>query len=109
MDPNQSRAERAPAEASGTLRKRILSTLEGNALTARELSRELRASEKEILAHMEHVAKSLKPPKRLMIDPARCHQCGFTFSDRRRFSIPSRCPRCRHEGIQPPSFKIGVV
>lgn len=109
MDIDKNRTERPPAEASGTLRKRILSALEERSLTARELSKQLRASEKEIVAHMAHVVKSLKSPKRLVIEPAVCHQCGFVFSDRRRFSIPSRCPRCRHEGIQPPAFKISVV
>lgn len=102
-------AERPPVAASGTLRKRILAVLEGDPLTARELSKQLRASEKEILGHMVHVARSLKPPKRLIVSPALCHACGFRFADRRRFSVPSRCPRCRHEGIQPPAFKIGTV
>ena len=89
-----------------TLRQRIMAELEGNCMTARDLSKAIRISEKEVIAHMEHVAKSLKPPRRLHIEPSVCNRCGYVFSDRRKFSSPSRCPSCRHEGISPPSFRI---
>ncbi|WDT78986.1 MAG: hypothetical protein MPW14_17755 [Candidatus Manganitrophus sp.] len=92
--------------ASETLRKKIMVELESRMMTARDLSKRLRATEKEILGHLEHVAKSVRPPKRLIIAPSFCNQCQFTFSDRRKFSSPSRCPQCRHEGISPPAFRI---
>ena len=77
-------------------------------MTARDLSQALGLSEKEIAGHLEHVEKSLKPPRRLAITPPSCHQCGYAFRDRarHRFSTPGRCPRCRHEGISPPLFRI---
>jgi transcriptional regulator len=89
-----------------TLRQLITAELEKGAMTARDLSKSIRISEKEAISHLEHVAKSLHPPKRLMIDPPVCHKCGFVFSERRRYTPPGRCPRCRHEGIQPPVFRI---
>ncbi len=89
-----------------TIRQRIMAKLENSSMTARDLSKATRISEKEVIAHMEHVAKSLQPPKRLVIEPSVCNKCGFVFSDRRRSSSPSRCPECRHEGISPPIFKI---
>ena len=92
-----------------TLRQRIMAEIEKVSMTARDLSKTIRISEKEVIAHMGHVAKSLKPPKRLIIEPPVCNKCGFVFSARRRFSIPSRCPECRHEGISPPAFKIIVM
>ena len=92
--------------AAETVRRRIMAELEGHTLTARDLSRVLKVTEKEILGHLEHVAKSVKPPKRLITEPAFCHQCRYTFTDRRKFSSPSRCPQCRHEGISPPAFRI---
>ena len=98
---------------SMTLRQRIMAELEKASerasMTARDLSKAIRISEKEVIAHMEHVAKSLKPPKRLIIEPSICNKCGFAFSNRRRFSSPSRCPHCRHEGINPPAFKIIAI
>ncbi|MFQ5781254.1 MAG: transcriptional regulator [Nitrospiria bacterium] len=98
--------QRGPIEATGTLRKRIIAALEGGFMTVRDLSKRLRASEKEIISHMGHVAKSLHRPKRLIVAPSICDKCRFTFSDRHRFSSPSRCPRCRHERIRPPAFKV---
>lgn len=89
-----------------TIRQRIMAELEKGSMTARDLSKTIRISEKEAIAHMDHVAKSLQRPKRLIIEPSVCNKCGFVFKDRRRFSSPSRCPECRHEGIQPPAFRI---
>lgn len=106
MAQNLSSHPKGPAPANETRRQRILSELERGTFTARDLSKLLRISEKEVVAHMEHVSRSLKLPKRLIVDPSICHRCGFTFSDRRRFSSPGRCPKCRHEGIQPPSFRV---
>ena len=89
-----------------TIRQRIIRYLERETMTARELSKALKISEKEVIAHMDHVAKSIKLPKRLLIQPSACQQCGFVFRSRRRFSNPSRCPECRHEGITRPEFSI---
>lgn len=89
-----------------TVRQLIMAEIEKGPMTARDLSKAIRISEKEAIAHMDHVAKSLHRPKRLIIEPPVCNKCGFVFKDRRRFSSPSRCPECRHEGIQPPAFRI---
>jgi predicted Zn-ribbon and HTH transcriptional regulator len=89
-----------------TIRQRIIAGLEKGPMTAHDLSKVIRISEKEAIAHMEHVAKSIRPPKKLIIDPPVCNKCGFVFSHRQRFSSPSRCPECRHEGITPPVFRI---
>ncbi len=89
-----------------TIRQRIMAELEKGPMTARDLSKAIRISEKEAIGHMEHVAKSIQPPKRLVIEPPVCNKCGFVFSHRQRFSSPSRCPECRHEGITSPVFRI---
>lgn len=92
-----------------TIRQLITEELEKGPMTSRDLSKAIRISEKEVTAHMEHVAKSLRSPKRLILEPPVCNKCGFVFSERRRFTSPSRCPRCRHEGISPPAFRIVSV
>lgn len=89
-----------------TVRQRIIIELENGLMTVRDLSKAIRVSEKEIMGHMEHVAQSLQTPRRLIIEPSICNKCGFIFSERRRFSSPSRCPQCRHEGISQPIFRI---
>jgi predicted Zn-ribbon and HTH transcriptional regulator len=89
-----------------TVRQRIREALSQNPMATLDLSRALRVPEKEIIGHLEHVARSLRPPDRLVVFPPACHQCGFVFSHRSRFTTPGRCPRCRHEGISPPVFEI---
>jgi predicted Zn-ribbon and HTH transcriptional regulator len=89
-----------------TPQQRIIAELERGSMTVRDLSQVLRLSEKEIAGHLEHAARSLKAPHRLAITPAACHKCGFIFAGRHRVSTPGRCPRCRHEGISPPAFRI---
>lgn len=89
-----------------TTRQRIMTELENGPMTIRDLSKAVRISEKEVIAHMDHVAKSLRPPKRLIIEPPVCNGCGYVFLKRRRFTSPGRCPECRHEGIHPGAFRI---
>lgn len=93
-------------EQSMTLRRRIVEELSRNPMTARDLSRAVHIPEKEVRSHLEHVEKSLRPARRIVIDPPVCHQCDYSFKSRRRYSCPGRCPRCRHEGISPPIFRI---
>jgi predicted Zn-ribbon and HTH transcriptional regulator len=94
------------AQAGLTIRQRIIRLLELQTMTARDLSKVLKISEKEVITHLDHVAKSVQPQKRLVIRPCVCQQCGFEFRNRRRFTSPSRCPECRHEGITRPEFSI---
>jgi predicted Zn-ribbon and HTH transcriptional regulator len=91
-----------------TIRQKMIRLLEQETMSARELSKALSISEKEIIAHLDHAAKSVQPPKRLIIEPSTCQRCGFVFRNRRRFSSPSRCPECRHEGITRPEFSIRI-
>jgi len=102
----QVRAEVIPPGAIATPRRRIITELGRGAMTARDLSQSLGLSEKEVAGHLEHVQRSLKAPHRFIVTPAACHKCGFAFTGRRRLSTPGRCPRCRHEGISPPVFRI---
>lgn len=73
----------------------------------RELSQRVGVSEKQLGEHLEHLEKSLKGRgARLRSQPARCLQCDFAFEGRRRATAPSRCPRCKSERIEPPSFWV---
>ncbi len=88
-----------------TLRKKIAKALEEEYLDLREISKLFGTNENEVLDHLQHIAKSLRP-KRLIVDAARCKQCGFTFKKRTRLNTPGRCPVCKSESISPPRFKI---
>ena len=88
-----------------TLREALAEILEQESFDLREISKRLRIKEREALDHLEHVARSARP-KRFIMEPACCLDCGFVFKKRDRLSTPSKCPLCRSQSITPPRFKI---
>jgi predicted Zn-ribbon and HTH transcriptional regulator len=70
------------------------------------LAREIglpRADVEDALLHMIKSARAAG--HRIVIVPARCRSCGFTFGDD-RLTRPSKCPACRNSRIFEP--QIGV-
>lgn len=97
-------------EATETARQAIRGHLSRDARTARELSSLVGLPEKDVVAHLEHLDRSLRAAGvRLVVEPARCLACGFTFRDRRRLSKPSACPRCRATHVSAPLFAVGAT
>jgi predicted Zn-ribbon and HTH transcriptional regulator len=88
-----------------TLRKKMAEVLEEESLDLQEISKLFGIKEREVLDHLEHIAKSVHP-KRLIVEPASCKQCGFSFKKRTRLNAPGRCPVCKSEHISSPRFKI---
>ena len=90
-----------------TIRQEIIDLLSQEELTALEISRMVGIREKAVLDHLPHIARSMEARnKRLHITPPRCRECGYAFRDRRRFSRPSRCPRCKSEALEEPGFRV---
>lgn len=89
-----------------TVRRKIAELLTEGNMTARAISQLLRISEREVYEHLPHVEKSLGRGENLISRPARCLDCGFVFSKRKRFTIPGRCPACRSESISAPLYGL---
>ncbi len=89
-----------------TTRQAIKELLLEEALSSLELSQRLSLPEKEILDHLEHIARAPGEGCRFHLIPAVCKHCGFSFKKRERLTIPSRCPRCRGESISRPRFEL---
>jgi predicted Zn-ribbon and HTH transcriptional regulator len=90
-----------------TIRQKIISLLSETELTAREISGQVGISEKEVNEHLKHIARSVSSQnKQLLVAPANCLACGYVFEDRRRFTRPGRCPRCKKSHINSPAFRI---
>lgn len=90
-----------------TLRQRIRELLTSGEATARDISSAVGITEKEVAAHLAHIGKSASVNgERLVVRPFACMQCGFVFSERKRFTKPGRCPECRGTRIEPPTFAI---
>ncbi len=96
-----------PAEKQETARQQIMSVLKGRPLSARDISAEVRISEKEVYGHLEHIQRSIDRGRcRLAVTPAECKKCGFVFKKRDRLRKPGKCPVCRSESITKPLFSI---
>jgi predicted Zn-ribbon and HTH transcriptional regulator len=90
-----------------TIRQQIIDLLSNHEMDAREISREVGIREKEVYEHLVHIAKSLAAKgKALLIQPSRCLSCGYVFEDRKRFTRPGRCPRCKKTHLQSPAYYI---
>lgn len=93
-----------PADRPDTLRHEIAAVLSEESLTAREVSERVGIGEKEVLEHLEHI--KLARHGGLVVEPALCMACGFTFKKRERLKGPGRCPVCRSEHIAEPRFSL---
>ena len=93
---------------SQTLRQLIIALLDEKEMTARELSQAVGIREREVYDHLSHIARSVaaKRKKRLTILPFRCLSCGYLFEERKRFTRPSRCPRCKKTRLQIPVYRL---
>ncbi len=89
-----------------TTRQAIKEILQEGPTTSLDLSQRLGLPEKEVLEHLEHLARSPGPGWRFQLAPPICKKCGFAFKKRRRLTIPSRCPLCRHEAITRPRYAL---
>lgn len=96
-----------PPERPDTLRHEIVALLRQGALSARDISGEVRIAEKEVLEHLEHIRTALhKGGGHFHMTPAVCRKCGFVFQKRERLGKPGKCPVCQGEQIEPPLFAI---
>jgi len=88
-----------------TIRQQIAEELRGGFLTAKDISRAVGVTEKDVAGHLAHVEKSLHEGE-FVIEPSRCVECGFVFKKRRRLKTPGKCPVCRSEEITETRFGI---
>jgi transcriptional regulator len=96
-----------PREEYATVRQAIIALLKQRTYTAREISAEVRIAEKEVFFHLAHIREAMRKQERhLVMTPAACRKCGFTFKKRERLTRPGRCPVCRNEQIAEPVYGI---
>jgi len=101
------RSPKAPKERTETHREALHAALRHGPRSARELSAEVGLTERDVLAHLGHLDRSLDHTgERLDVEPSRCLACDYVFEDRTRLTKPGRCPRCRGTRIAQPRFAI---
>ena len=63
------------------------------------IARELGLKRGDVEEDLRHAIRSARASgRRVLIEPARCRTCGFTFGEE-KLSKPSRCPSCRGERL----------
>jgi transcriptional regulator len=109
--PDEPIPDPATSTSPLTVRQQLMRLLTGAQRSASELAGMIGAPEREIEAHLAHVVRSLAKDRtrRFLLEPSRCHDCGFVFRERTRLTTPGRCPACRSEGIAPPRFGIELL
>ena len=97
---------KVPARTA-TARQALEDALRTELLTAHELSAAVGIAERDVVSHLEHLARSAKARgARFIIERAACGDCGFVFDERQRLSRPSRCPKCRGTHVLGPRFSM---
>ncbi len=90
-----------------TIREQMIRSLEAGTMSARDLSKALHISEKEVYSHLPYIEKSIRHlRKQIKIAPCYCLSCGFEFKNRKSFKKPGKCPECRQSRIEPAVFEI---
>ena len=89
-----------------TRRQEIIEILRKEALSLQDLAIILRVHIKEIFEDIPHIKKTIRSREKLVMTPAQCQKCKFTFKDRRKIKTPSRCPKCKGTWIKAPVFQI---
>ena len=96
-----------PTNSCLTIRRQILALLIEDDLNAREISQAVGVTEKEVPAHLGHIARTVAAGgRRLVVRPFQCLACGFVFNKRQRYTRPGRCPACRQTHLASPTFRI---
>jgi predicted Zn-ribbon and HTH transcriptional regulator len=89
-----------------TLRKQLVEYLSREPRSVSRLARELglpRADVEDALRHMIRSARAAGHT--IVVLPARCRSCGFTF-DESRLTRPGKCPSCRNSRIFEPQISV---
>ena len=90
-----------------TVRQEIIDTLHTRPMNVREISQTIGIPEKDVYFHLDHIRRSLKSEgRRLIIEPAVCRDCGYSFAKRERITPPGRCPKCRESHIRRPVYSV---
>jgi len=93
-------------EAERTTRQRIADRLRDDPAQPGTLAREFEVTTNAVYSHVTHLSRSLEhESERLLVAGPTCRDCGFSeFDD--PVNRPSRCPSCKSESIEEPTFVI---
>ncbi|GAB3680891.1 transcriptional regulator [Salinarchaeum chitinilyticum] len=96
-------------DAEQTTRERIAERLREGPASASDLAEGFTIPTDVAIDHVRHVAATLDgTDEQVVVAPPECRDCGFDgFDD--PANRPSRCPECKSESLDEPTFAIEAV
>jgi predicted Zn-ribbon and HTH transcriptional regulator len=92
-----------------TLRKQLIEVLAREPRSVSSLAREIGLPRADVEDALQHMIRSARAAgHRIVVVPARCRSCGFTFGDD-RLTRPSKCPKCRNSRIFEPQIGVDTI
>jgi predicted Zn-ribbon and HTH transcriptional regulator len=89
-----------------TLRKQVMDVLSREPRSVSRLALEIGLPRAEVEDALRHMIRSARAAgHRIVVVPARCRSCGFTF-DEDRLTRPGKCPACRNSRIFEPQIAV---
>jgi len=110
LDEKHENADRNPPPANAmTRRQRLADILDMEPRSVEALAVEFRMEPRDVEDDLRSLEKTLRREgKRIVVEPARCRRCRFVYHDRadRRYTTPSKCPKCRATQIEPALLRV---
>ena len=87
-------------------RRDLLELLTSEPRSVSSIARELRLNRRDVEEDLRHLLRSARAAgHRIVIEPARCRACGFTFGEE-KLAKPGRCPACRGTRLYEAQIRI---
>lgn len=87
-------------------RRDLLELLTSEPRSVSSIARELRLNRRDVEEDLRHLLRSARAAgHRIVIEPARCRACGFTFGEE-KLAKPGRCPACRATRLYEAQIRI---
>jgi transcriptional regulator len=87
-------------------RKDLLKILTAEPRSVSSLARELGLKRGDVEDDLRHMIRSARAAgHRIVIEPARCRSCGFTFGQE-KLSKPGKCPQCKSTWLYEPQISV---
>ena len=89
-----------------TVRKELLHILSTTPRSVSSLARELGLKRGDLEEDLRHAIRSARTAgHQIVIEPARCRSCGFTFSEE-KLSKPGKCPTCKSTWLYEAQIRV---
>ena len=74
-------------------------------LSVEEISLYLKIDSSVVASDLPRIVEAMtRKGYKIEIVPARCKKCGYEFEP--SLHIPSKCPRCHSQWLEPPRFRL---